>query len=245
LLAQEVAARHPGRVRFVEENFGESALAERFGVEQYPAIFVDDALVAGPWDFWEWPNTPKGRYVPFLEPENRDRFARDLETFVQKRLAGEELLPAASHPKAPPRLESLPAFEATTLEGRAISDASLAGKIVVVEFWATWCPPCRSTLSFLSELQAKHPDEMAVVPVAVSSKEEDVRALLDEKAASGVPSSVVLGSEDLVRRFGGVLAVPTLFVFGPDGKTEAVFYGAPPDLHERVSVLLSGLVGKR
>jgi hypothetical protein len=41
LLAQEVAGRYPGRVRFVEENFGESELADRFGILHYPAIFVD------------------------------------------------------------------------------------------------------------------------------------------------------------------------------------------------------------
>ena len=67
MLAQEVAGRYPGKVRFVEENFGESELADRFGVEQYPAIFVDEALIANPWDFVDWPGTPKGRYVPWLE----------------------------------------------------------------------------------------------------------------------------------------------------------------------------------
>ena len=55
MLAQEVAGRYPGKVRFVEENFGDSELADRFGVEQYPAIFVDEALIANPWDFFEWP----------------------------------------------------------------------------------------------------------------------------------------------------------------------------------------------
>jgi thiol-disulfide isomerase/thioredoxin len=247
LLAQEIAARHPGRVRFVEENFGESALAERFGVEQYPAIFVDDALVAGPWDFFEWPNTPKGRYVPFLEEANRERFGRDLESFVERRLAGEDLAASvAPNPGSPPRLESLPAFEATTLSGTSLANGTLAGKVVLVEFWATWCPPCRSTLSFLGKLEQSHREDLVVVPIAVSSKEEEVRALLEQMASSdGAPSSAVMGADELVARFGGVLAVPTLMIFGPDGKTEAVFYGAPPDLHERVSRMVEELAGKR
>jgi thiol-disulfide isomerase/thioredoxin len=242
LLAQEIAAKHPGRVRFVEENFGESALAERFGVEQYPAIFVDEALVAGPWDFFAWPNTPKGRYVPFLEAANRERFKEDLERFVERRLAGEELANASPSPTAPPRLEALPAFEAVSLAGETLSSESLSGKIVLVEFWATWCPPCRSTLSFLSELQRRDPEKLAVLPIAVSSEEEEVRRLLAELAPSGrAPSTSVMGTDELVTSFGGVLAVPTLMVFGPDGETEAVFYGAPPDLHKRVSRLLEEL----
>jgi thiol-disulfide isomerase/thioredoxin len=231
----------------VEENFGESALAERFGVEQYPAIFVDEALVAGPWDFFEWPGTPKGRYVPFLEEANRERFARDLESFVDRRLAGEEL-PASSSPKPgqPPRLERIPTFEATTLSGHAVSNETLAGKLVLVEFWATWCPPCRSTLSFLGKLEDAHRDDVVVLPIAVSSKEDEVRTLLDQMARTdGAPSSSVMGTDDLVARFGGVLAVPTVMIFGPDGKTAAVFYGAPPDLHERVSRLVEELAAKR
>jgi thiol-disulfide isomerase/thioredoxin len=243
-------------VRFVEENFGESALAERFGVEQYPAIFVDEALVAGPWDFFAWPNTPKGRYVPFLEEANRERFARDLESFVDSRLAGEELPASATpNPEKPPRLESVPTFEAETLAGSSVSNRTVAGKLLLVEFWATWCPPCRTTLGFLARLKQAHQDDLTVLPIAVSSKEEDVRTLLDEMGQKEGPSSAspmaqmaqmtVMGSDDLVARFGGVLAVPTLMVFGPDGKTEAVFYGAPPDLHERVSRLVEELAAKR
>lgn len=242
MLAQEIAAKHPGRVRFVEENFGESALAERFGVAQYPAIFVDDALVAGPWDFFEWPGTPKGRYVPFLEASSRERFARDLEGFVERRLSGEELPVASPNPGAPKRLDALPDFRAVTLTGESISSESLRGRIALVEFWASWCPPCRSTLSFLGELEKSHRESLVVLSIAVSSEEADVRDLLAHMAlAEGAPSSSVLGSDELVASFGGVLAVPTLMVFGRDGKTEAVFYGAPPELHERVSTLLQEL----
>ena len=235
MLAQQIAAEHPGRVRFVEENFGESALAERFGVEQYPAIFVDEALVAGPWDFFEWPGTPKGRYVPFREGESRERFASDLRSFVARRLAGEDLGDSSPSRGAPPRLEALPQFRVETLAGTSISSESLRGRIVLVEFWASWCPPCRSTLSFLGELERTDSERLVVVPIAVSSEEADVRELLAELASEeGAPSSSVLGSDELVASFGGVLAVPTLMIFGPDGRTEAVFYGAPPDLHERV-----------
>jgi thiol-disulfide isomerase/thioredoxin len=238
LLAQEVAGRYPGRVRFVEENFGESELADRFGILHYPAIFVDEALIANPWDFVDWPGTPKGRYVPWLEAPNREKFVRDLETFVQRRLAGENVEGVAASDRASPRfpVAELPAFEAVSLSGAKLTRESLLGRVTLVEFWATWCPPCRSTLSFLGELERADPKRIAVMAIAVSSAEAEVRKLLAE--IEGGPSDAILGSDDLVSRFGPVLAVPTLMVFGPDGMTLQVFYGAPPDLHERVRAIL-------
>jgi hypothetical protein len=50
-----------------------------------------------------------------------------------------------------------------------------------------------------------------------------------------------MGEDELVAKFGPVLAVPTLMIFGPDGKTAEVFYGAPPDLHDRVQRLVEEL----
>jgi thiol-disulfide isomerase/thioredoxin len=237
LLAQEVAGRHPGKVRFVEENFGESELADRFGVEQYPAIFVDEALIANPWDFFEWPGAPKGRYVPWLEAASREKFVRDLETFVQRRLAG-ETLEGVDAPRAAPRapISEIPAFEATSLGGARVSRESLLGRTVLVEFWATWCPPCRSTLAFLGEMERSAPKHLAVVGIAVSSKEEEVRKMLGDIA--GAPSDSLVGDDALVAKFGPVLAVPTLMVFRPDGTIAEVFYGAPPDLHEKVKRLV-------
>jgi thiol-disulfide isomerase/thioredoxin len=227
-------------VRFVEENFGESELAERFGVEQYPAIFVDEALIANPWDFVDWPGTPKGRYVPWLEAENREKFVRDLEIFVQRRLSGESI-ESVDLPAGESRLpvSELPDFEAMTLSGATISRESLLGRTVLVEFWATWCPPCRSTLAFLGEMERSAPERLAVVGIAVSSEEDQVRSMLRE--IQGAPSDSLMGRDELVAKFGPVLAVPTLMVFRPDGKLAEVFYGAPPDLHDRVKRLVEGL----
>ncbi len=232
-----MAGHYPGKVRFVEENFGDSELADRFGVEQYPAIFVDEALIANPWDFFEWQGMPKGRYVPWLEASSRERFVKDLETFVQRRLAGENIESVDARggtPRLP--VQELPAFEAVALSGAKISRESLLGRTVLVEFWATWCPPCRSTLGFLGEMERNASERLTVIGIAVSSKEEDVRKMLAE--IEGAPSDSVMGHDDLVAKFGQVLAVPTLMVFGPDGKTAEVFYGAPPDLHDQVKRLV-------
>ena len=106
---------------------------------------------------------------------------------------------------------------------------------MLVEFWATWCPPCRGTLRWLGELKKRHGDRIAVLAVAVESDEADVRRLRDEL---GLPLAWAMGTPEVARAFGDVSAVPTLFVFDRKGRAAAAFYGAPPGLHAEAEAKL-------
>jgi thiol-disulfide isomerase/thioredoxin len=101
--------------------------------------------------------------------------------------------------------------------------------------WATWCPPCQSTLAWLDSLQKAHPGSLTVIAVAVDSKPEDVARLIAEHKPA---YKVVMATETLLETFGGVAAVPKLFVFDRSGKRTHVFYGAPPDLHQKIEAAL-------
>ena len=80
-----------GQARFVAENYGESALARRFGVTRYPAIFVDDVLVATPKDFGFYgPGEGAGRYTPFNSAASHERFRTDLQRMIELILAGQK-----------------------------------------------------------------------------------------------------------------------------------------------------------
>ena len=57
-------------------------------------------------------------------------------------------------------------------QGKPVTAAEVEGRVVLVEFWATWCPPCRSTLEWLSALQRQHGDRIAVLALAVESPED-------------------------------------------------------------------------
>ena len=229
---------YDGRAEFVSENWGESQLAERYGVRRYPVVFVDDVLVAQPDDFG-WYGA-KGKYTPWREKANHDRFKRDLKGMIDLALAGRTSQLAAEHGSKVEGAEvaALPAFAAKDLDGRAVEAKQLAGRVVVVEFWATWCPPCRSTLSFLGDIKKKHGDGVEVVAVAVESKEADVRELTKPL---GAQVNFVMGTEELAAPFGTLGSVPRMFVFDREGNTAAVFYGAPPDLHDKVSRLIETL----
>lgn len=238
-------AEFGGRARFVEENYGESELARKNGVTRYPAIFVDDVLVATPKDFGFFgrgEGEDSGRYAPLKSAASHERFRGDLARMITLILAGRGgEARAQARPSNAGEIAAMPGFRLMDLEGRPLSRESLAGRPVLVEFWATWCPPCRGTLHWLGELQKRHGDRVAVVAIAVESDEAAVRKLVGELA---LPVRFAMGQAQVARAFGDIGAVPTLFLFGPDGRTEQVFYGATPTLHAEAEARLARLLGK-
>jgi thiol-disulfide isomerase/thioredoxin len=238
-----VVAESGGQARFVIENYGDSELAKRFGVKRYPAIFVDDVLVATPKDFgWfgKGEGKDEGRYAPLKSAASHERFRVDLARMLKLVLAGDTAAAraqAASPVDAP--VPTLPAFALTDLDGRPVTSQDLAGKAVLVEFWATWCPPCRGTLAWLGELQRKHAGKLVVLAAAIESDEADVRRIRDEL---GLDVRVAMGTPEMARAFGDLSAVPTLFVFDRNGKTLGSFFGAPATLHAEVEQVIGGQV---
>ena len=243
MLVQEVAAKFPGTVTFVSENFGASKLADRYGVKGYPAVFVDDVLVAVPRDFGYFGEVEgTGRYAPWRNADSQAKFKADLTRMIELILAGKKDVvkrEQAGIRGAGNELAALPQFALTDLSGHPITAEQLAGRVVLVEFWATWCPPCRSTLEWLGELKQKYGDRIAILALAVESPEDKIRST----AASLSPDlRWALTDAAIARAFGDITAVPTLFLFERSGKTARVFYGAPPDLHQQAGSVLDALV---
>ena len=243
LLAQSVVQSFAGKARFVVENYGESELAKRFGVTRYPAIFVDDILVAKPKDFGFYgkgEGEGDGRYTPLRSAAAHYRFRADLSRIIELVLAGRRDQALARGVSAETsEIASLPSFTLTDLDGRPVAREDLAGRVVVAEFWATWCPPCRSTLAWLGEVKKRYGDRVVVLAMAIESDEAEVRKVV---ASLGLPLRWTIGTPEVARAFGDVTTLPTLFVFDPEGRTAAVFYGAPPRLHEDAESTLDGLV---
>jgi thiol-disulfide isomerase/thioredoxin len=240
-----VVQRFDGQARFVVENYGDSALAKRFGVTRYPAIFVDDVLVAKPKDFGFYgkgEGSGDGRYTPWKTAASYERFQGDLSRMITLLLAGKKDEARAAATPADRELRQLPAFSLTDLDGRTLTAPELAGRVVVVEFWATWCPPCQGTLAWLGDLKKRLGDRIAVLAIAIESEDADVRK---RAAELGLPFSWVIGTPEVARSFGDVSAVPTLFVFGPDGQTAASYFGAPPTLHADAEARIDALLVTR
>jgi thiol-disulfide isomerase/thioredoxin len=230
-------------VTFVTENFGASKLAEKFGVKGYPAVFVDDVLVAAPREFGYFGEVEgTGRYAPWRSAASQEKFKFDLIRMIDLILAGKKDILTREHATAPAasqEIAALPQVRLSDLSGKPLKPEELFGRVVLVEFWATWCAPCRSTLEWLGELKRKHGDNIAILALAVESPEDQIRSTANS-LSPGLHWAIT--DATTAQSFGDITAVPTLFLFDRSGKTSRILYGAPPDLHGEVEKTLDLLL---
>jgi thiol-disulfide isomerase/thioredoxin len=117
----------------------------------------------------------------------------------------------------PPRLSTeAPLFVGQSLEGQSISLASLRGKVVVIDFWATWCGPCRRKLPELVEFSAKFAGKPVVLlGISADHKVEELRDFLKK---TPLPFPIIFdGSNGPIASQYGVEAYPTLYVVDQEG----------------------------
>jgi thiol-disulfide isomerase/thioredoxin len=229
----------------VEENYGNSTLAARLGVTRYPAIFVDDVIVATPKDFGFYgkgEGEGDGRYAPLKSEASHRRFRADLSRMISLLLAGRTgEARALAAPADTGEVAALPAISLTDLDGKTMSPSDLAGRVVLVEFWATWCPPCRGTLAWLGTVKRTYGDRVAVLALAVESDEAEVRTLA---STLNLPLRWAMRTPAVLQAFGDVSAVPTLLIFDQHGKAAGAFYGSSPVIHKDADATLARLVGR-
>jgi len=230
-----VARQYGDKVRVAVEDLGASKLADSFGVDKYPAVFVDDALVARPEDFYDWGGPATGKYLPWKELANRRRFQADLRQMIDIRLAGGTVASLPATAKTTSEKKLLPDVELAGLDGKAFRFSALRGKPVLIEFWAPWCPHCLNTLEWMKKLDRA---KVEIVPIAIESPRAEIERAVAKLA---IPGRVVLGSNEVREAFGGPPAIPTLLLADRNGAIVRIFYGAPPTLHADVQRELAKL----
>jgi len=133
-------------------------------------------------------------------------------------------------------------FTVTDLDGKTVSIADLKGKVVLVNFWATWCPPCRAEIPDLVKLQEKYRDKLVVLGIS-----EDEDASPQEVKAFGAEQKmnypIVMLTPELSKIFKGVSALPTTFVIDPEGKIRQRHVGMlRPETTDLETRYLSGMM---
>lgn len=110
----------------------------------------------------------------------------------------------------------LPAFKLTDVKtGLEIDQSAWRGKVVLLNFWATWCGPCRMEIPDLIKLQDQYRDKLVVVGLSIDEGPAD--AVKAFAAAEKINYPVAIVDDKFQNLFGGIRSVPSTFVVGPDG----------------------------
>jgi thiol-disulfide isomerase/thioredoxin len=112
--------------------------------------------------------------------------------------------------------EAAPPFFLHDIAGRNVSLADWKGKVVILNFWATWCPSCREQIPALIELQAKYQSQLQII--GLSEDEDGPKEVAKFAQKAGTNYLMVMATKELVAEYGGVPALPTSFVINPQGR---------------------------
>ena len=127
----------------------------------------------------------------------------------------------------------------TTLDGREVSMVAQRGKVVLVNFWATWCGPCREEIPFLVQLAERYPDHLTIIGVSEDAGGADMVQTFADQYEVNYP--IVMSTPEIKRAFPGVVALPTSFVVDPDGQIVQTHVGliSPVVLEQETRYLTS------
>ncbi len=130
-------------------------------------------------------------------------------------------------------------FSVQDLNGHPLDLAGLHGKVVLLNFWATWCTPCRAEIPNFVQFQDSYgPQGLQIVGLSMDDDAKPVREFYQQFKMN---YPVGMGTDKLAQSYGGVLGLPVTFLIGRDGKIAAKYVGAVqlPTVEQEIKTLLA------
>lgn len=124
--------------------------------------------------------------------------------------------------------ESAPNFTLENQEGETISLDDYRGQVVIVNFWATWCPPCKAEIPGFVDLYEEYKDDGLVI-IGVSLDQtgwNEVHPFIEEYE---INYPIVVGNQEIAEAYGNIRSIPTTFVLDQDGAIAKKYVGYQPD----------------
>jgi peroxiredoxin len=131
-------------------------------------------------------------------------------------------------------------FTLTSLDGEEVTLSELKGQVVLVDFWATWCPPCERSIPVFGALYNKY-HERGFTVLGISR--EDKSRLVSYRQENNIPYTILIDNKNVTREY-GVEAIPTIMFFDKKGKPRKTQVGFAPELEAAFDVFIDSLLNE-
>ena len=119
--------------------------------------------------------------------------------------------------------QEAPDFTLVDTEGKEVSLSDYKGKVIILNFWATWCGPCKMEIPSFIELQDKYEEDLVIL--GVSMDQGGPRAVVPFVKKNGINYPIVYGNGQVVQAYGGIRGIPTTFVIDRDFNIQKKYVG--------------------
>lgn len=120
--------------------------------------------------------------------------------------------------------EKAPDFSLKSVDGKTVKLSDFKGKIVIIDFWATWCPPCRRGIPDLVAIQNEFKDKVVIVGISLD-REKTIKDVPGFVKDYGINYPIVYGDEKVVTSYGGIQSIPTSFIVDKKGNVADMHVG--------------------
>ena len=120
-----------------------------------------------------------------------------------------------------------PDFELTGLDGKVVTLSDYRGKVVFLNFWATWCPPCKAEMPAIQKLTSVYPPEQVAILSVNATNQDNLADIQTFVADYGLTFPILLDLDGNINRTYQIQALPSSFFIDAEGQIQKVIYGGP------------------
>ncbi|MEW6102946.1 MAG: TlpA disulfide reductase family protein [bacterium] len=170
---------------------------------------------------------PEEKQVTEKQQIAEKQVAEKEQVAEKKQMAEEKQIPekqvAEKEPSNQAKIWNGPDFTLPTIDGETLTLSELSGKVIILDFWATWCPPCRMEIPDFIQLYSQYKDKgLLIIGLSLDESPDNVRQF---KEKMGINYPIVMGNQKVTEDFGGIRGIPTTFIIDREGNIETKIVG--------------------